>query len=193
MYFEYAYGATPIDSEEALDLIPSHINTQKELNEWEQRNILEAQKWAFSRKISNMMSIKFCCDLHKRMFNHTWKWAGKFRHTNKNIGVFWEQVPMQLKSLLDDVSYQIDHKIFDIDEIATRFHHRLVSIHPFPNGNGRHARLYTDLILSANNRKRFSWGSHSLDNNTECRKNYIDALRAADQGYYELLLHFTRS
>lgn len=95
--------------------------------------------------------------------------------------------------MLDDVSYQIDYKVFGIDEIAMRFHHRLVSIHPFPNGNGRHARFYTDLILFANNAEQFTWGRQSLENSEDCRKNYIDALRAADRGRYELLLDFTRS
>lgn len=171
----------------------SYVNTQKALNKWEQSNILDAQKWAFSRKNSHYLTIQYCCELHERMFDKTWRWAGIFRRTNKNIGVFWEQIPMQLKLLFDDLQYQLDHGIYSIDELSSRFHHRLVSIHPFPNGNGRHARLYTDVILMHQDADRFTWGGQSFDNNTKLRAAYIAALRAADRGDYGLLFEFVRS
>lgn len=193
MNFEYSYGATPISHDELMDLIPGHLQTQDELNEWEQRNIIEAQKWAFFKKHKNITTIKFCCELHQRMFNHTWKWAGKFRHSNKNIGVAWEQVSTQLKLVLDDVQYQLANDTYQLDEIAMRLHHRLVSVHPFPNGNGRHARLYTDVFLANQKAKKFTWGMYAPEDSTVIRKMYINALREADKGNYKLLSDFVRS
>lgn len=127
------------------------------------------------------------------MFGTTWKWAGKFRHTNKNIGIFWEQIPVQLKLLLDDVIYQVAHDTYSLYEIAIRLHHRLVSIHLFPNGNGRHARLYTDAFLVFNGDSRCTWGSLSVERSAQIRDHYIASLRAVDKGAYNELLTFARS
>ena len=193
MNFDYPYGATPIDLDEAVALIPGHLQTQAELNVWEQKNIIDAQHWAFSRNKSNLLTVTVCRELHKHMFNKTWKWAGKFRHTNKNIGVFWEQISMQLKVLLDDVDFQLKNKSYRLEEIATRLHHRLVAIHAFPNGNGRHGRLYTDMLLVSHGAKKFSWGSALLNENEHARKGYIAALREADKGLFEPLLKFVKS
>jgi Fic-DOC domain mobile mystery protein B len=190
--FKYSKGATPLDPDEAIGLLPKHIATQGQLNEWEQANILDAENLVFARKQSNILTLSFCQKLHKKMFDKTWQWAGQYRHSNKNIGVMWEQVPTQLRLLLDDINFQLEHNTYSLDEIAARFHHRLVFIHPFPNGNGRHARLMTDILLFNGKAKKFTWGQQSLLTNNQTRNDYIDALRAADKGNYDLLLAFVR-
>ncbi len=192
MKFDYPVGATPLDPNELNGLIPRHIVLQSELNAWEEKNILEAQPWAFRQK--EILSIAFMQKLHKHMFNKTWKWAGKFRTSEKNIGVHWPQIPTKLHDLLEDIVYQCTHTTFSDDEIAVRFHHRLVSIHPFSNGNGRHARLMADLLVTHRGGGRFSWGMHQdPDQATGVRLQYIEALQRADRGNYSTLLIFARS
>ena len=193
--FEYPPGATPLDQDEINQLIPQHISTQQQLNEWEEQNILEITSWTSRQQfnLSQIITTSFIRNLHLKMFNKTWQWAGKFRHSNKNIGVDWHKIPIALKILLDDVNYQINNQSFPIDELATRFHHRLVAIHPFPNGNGRHSRLMTDIILLSQNQPRFSWGNINLTSPSDTRKSYIKALQTADKKNLELLLKFVRS
>ena len=127
------------------------------------------------------------------MFGETWSWAGTFRKTDKNIGVDWHHIGVRLRDLLNDVRYQTERAIYPPDEIATRFHHRLVDIHPFPNGNGRHARMMADLLVQKMGQPCFTWGSKSLTETTETRDRYITVLRAADHGEYQPLLAFVRS
>lgn len=184
--------ATALDDEEREGLIPSYITLRSELNEAEQANLLEAEGWAFSRR-RDVRNERFLDALHKRMFGHVWRWAGTHRRSNKNIGVDAYRIPQELRQLMDDTRYWIDNGTYWPDEIAARYHHRLVWIHPYPNGNGRHARLATDLLLGTLGQKRFSWGSKSLVNPGETRAQYIEALRAADQHDIELLLAFVRS
>lgn len=191
--FEYAPGATPLDPDEAEGLIPGHITTQGELNEWEQHNITTGMTWAYGRRHPDLVSEKFLLDLHKRMFNQTWRWAGTFRRSDKNIGPSWHTVPVHLKQLLDDTRYQIDHQSFPPDELVARFHHRLVLIHPFPNGNGRHARLIADLLIEKLGGQPFTWGGGSLEKAGNIRAQYIAALRAADQGNIGPLMAFIRN
>lgn len=193
MKFYYPDGATPLDPDEALGIIPTHITTQLELNEWEQANILDAEAWAFSTKHSSLLTMAFLQRLHKKMFSKTWRWSGKFRQTNKNIGVEYSYISVQLKNLLDDTQYQIANDSYPFDEIATRFHHRLVLIHPFVNGNGRHSRLMTDLLLVQNKQSRFTWGKENLNSQNDIRKQYIQALRNADKHDYKLLIDFVSS
>jgi len=192
--WDYAPGATPIDADEAAGLIPKHITTQEQLNEWEQNNILQAEQWLCKQnfKIVDISTAHFLQQLHGRMFNKTWRWAGQYRKTNKNIGVDWLCISVDLKILLDDLQYQVNNKVFTPDELAARFHHRLVAIHPFPNGNGRHARMMADIVLLAIGAKRFSWGGRSLTGKSSTRKRYIDALREADKLNYKDLIKFVR-
>lgn len=147
MNFVYPPGATPLDPDEAEGLLAGHITTQGDLNTWEQTNILQGELWAARQSKRDLLEERFVRELHQRMFDQTWKWAGAFRSTNKNIGVDWMQVGMQVRNLLDNTHYQMEHQIFSADELAVRFHHQLVMIHPFPNGNGRHARLIADLLI----------------------------------------------
>jgi Fic-DOC domain mobile mystery protein B len=185
-------AATPLSPEEREGLIPAYITLRGELNEAEQANILEAEEWAFART-RDVLSEKFLNDLHKRMFGRVWRWAGSYRHSNKNIGVDAYRIPTELRQLINDSRYWIDHETYPPDEIAARFHHKLVWIHPYPNGNGRHARLATDLLLVSMNRPRFSWGSASLIDPGETRQRYVKALRAADNHDIGPLLEFVRS
>lgn len=188
----HAPGATPLDPDEAGGLIPSHISTQAQLNEWEEANILEARRWVFERRRRDVLTEELARELHRRMFDKTWKWAGDFRRSGKNIGVDSRQISTRLRDLLDDASYWIEHRTYPIDEIAARFHHRLVSIHPFANGNGRHARLMADVLLVQADARPFTWGSKTLVTGAE-RETYIAALRAADAGDIKPLLQFARS
>lgn len=187
-------GQTPLDAEEREGLIPSYITLRGELNEAEQANILDAEAWAFERR-RDVLGARFLNDLHKRMFGNVWKWAGRFRQTNKNIGVDAYRIPAELQSLIDDCRFWTEHRTFEPDEIATRFHHRLVYIHCFPNGNGngRHGRLAADVLVTTLGRPRFSWGSESLVDAGRTRTQYIAALRAADRHDYEPLLGFVRA
>jgi Fic-DOC domain mobile mystery protein B len=197
MHFQYPFGATPLDPSESEGLLPKHIVTLAELNEWEQANILAAELWLgkHSPDFVEISTFDFVQKLHRQMFGQTWKWAGQFRRTNKNIGIDWPAITESLKRLLDDVKYQVEQHVYPVDEMAARFHHRLVAIHLFPNGNGRHARLITDIFLLSLKQTRFSWGQKSIRDlyePTVVRKKYIDALKAADQNDYQLLFKFVR-
>ena len=195
MEFKYPPGATPLDPDEAAGLVPTHITTQSDLNAWEQTNILQGDRWASRQKSRELLDEGFVRELHKRMFDQTWQWAGTFRKSNKNIGVDWPQVSLKLRDLLDNTRYQLEHRVFMDDEIVVRFHHQLVWIHAFPNGNGRHARLMADLLAMRLGTARMSWGGGSLDiaSVSTVRERYLAALRAADQGRFELLIQFARS
>lgn len=186
-------SATLVDLDEMAGLIPQHVTTQAELNEWEQANIIQAKLW-FSHKSlkpEQILDQGFLKKIHQKMFGKTWKWAGKFRKTDKNIGCDWREIPVRLKQLFDDINFQLIHNTYSIDEIAARFHHRLVFIHPFANGNGRLSRFITDLLLLACRRTTFSWGS--INNAADIREQYIKALRAADRYDYAPLIQFVRS
>lgn len=192
--FKYPAGATPLDPDEAAGLIPDHITTQEQLNRWELRNVTAGQSWAFATKRKDILSFDFMKILHKNMLGDTWRWAGERRKTEKNIGIAPENIEVEIKKLCDDVEAQLNYKSLPMDEIAARFHHRLVYIHPFPNGNGRFARLLTDLLLVQNGAERFSWGNTAdLDEDGIVRGQYIAALQAADAKDHSKLFEFVRS
>jgi Fic-DOC domain mobile mystery protein B len=185
-------ASTPLGHEEREDLIPSYITLQRELNEAEQTNILEAEEWAFTRK-RDVLDEGFLKILHKRMFGRVWRLAGQLRQTERNIGVKAYRIQTDLGQLLDDCRYWIEHYTYPQDETAARFHHRLVLVHPFPNGNGRHARLTTDLLLTRLGHRHFSWGQDNLASPGETRQRYVAALHAADNHDIQPLLRFVRS
>lgn len=187
-------GATPLDPDEAVGLIPEHLSTRGELNAWEQVNIAKADDWLrMQQNGGSVLNMDFLRELHRQMFSNTWKWAGKFRWTLKNIGGPPEAIPEQTNNLLADTRYWIEHHTYSVDEIAVRFHHRLVAVHPFPNGNGRHGRLMTDALLRELDAPPFTWGSGSIDDLGAVRDRYLHALRSADSGDYAPLLAFARS
>ena len=193
IHFKYPPGATPIDLDEAIGLIPKHISTQANLNAWEEINIVEGADWLARQNILYRLDEGLVRELHLRMFNNTWIWAGTFRKSAKSIGIDWTQIAVTLKNLLDNTAYQIKNKVMPIDELVVRFHHKLVLIHVFPNGNGRHARLIADALIVKLGGKRFSWGgNNSIATLGITRQNYLSALRAADNGDIAPLMHFAR-
>ncbi len=192
LLFEPNDAATPLTPEEQDGLIPAYITLRRELNEAEQANILEAEEWAFARE-RDVLKERFLKGLHERMFGRVWRWAGEFRQTERNVGVPPDRIAIDLRNLLEDCRYWIEHGTYSPDEIAARFHHRLVQTHPFPNGNGRHARMATDLLLATLGQPRFSWGRNNLVDASETRRAYIAALHATDGHDIRPLLEFVRS
>lgn len=194
MLDELPAGASPLDPDEADDLIPQHISTRGELNAWEQVNIAKGRAWLRRRRANaSVLTMHVVHELHRQMFSDTWRWAGRFRQTVKNIGVLPESIAEHMHNLIADTRFWIQNHSYAPDEIACRFHHRLVAVHPFPNGNGRHARLLTDALLEEMQVAPFTWGSGSLDDQGYVRDRYIRALHAADMGDYAPLLAFVRS
>jgi Fic-DOC domain mobile mystery protein B len=193
MLFKYSKGATPLSPDEISNLIPSHITTQKQLDEWEQYNIVQGTNWALNTKRKELLSINFAKALHKQMFNKTWVWAGTFRKRQTNIGIASIYIPQELKLLFDDTRFQIEHNSFSLREIGVRLHHRLVFIHPFPNGNGRFSRLMAELLMRHNGQASFTWGRCNLTNDSKIRKKYLSALREADNGDYTNLIKFANN
>ena len=185
-------AGTELTEEEREGLIPSYVTLRGELNEAEQANILRAEEWVFGRK-RDVLAEQFLNNLHRRMYGNVWRWAGQYRTSGKNIGVDAYRIPTDLRQLLDDCRYWIENNTYEPDEIAARFHHRLVAIHPYPNGNGRHARLAADLLLKSMGRERFSWGSTNLVDAGKMRERYIATLQAADKHDIGPLLEFVRS
>jgi Fic-DOC domain mobile mystery protein B len=153
--FEDPEDATPLTPEESRELIPAHIAYRSELNDAEQENIGRAQDWALGRR-RDLLTEKFIKDLHCHMLGDVWRWAGKFRTSERNLGIPSYEIPVPVRQLLDDTRVWIEQKAYRPDEIAVRFHHRLVQIHAFPNGNGRHARLMADLLVMRLGGERFS-------------------------------------
>jgi Fic-DOC domain mobile mystery protein B len=183
---------TPLSPDELADLIPS-LATKEELNEFERENILSARTWALSRTRSDLLTQDYAKELHRRMFDQTWKWAGTFRRVEKNIGVPFYEIPERLENLLRDARYWVEHQTYPPDEIAVRLHHSLTFIHPFPNGNGRHARLMADVVAVKLGKPVFTWGRAELVAVGETREAYSKALRAADDGDVGPLWRFSRS
>ena len=188
----YPEGATPIDPDEMAGLKFSHVTTRGELDHLEQANIQEGLLWLRKYKGKDILNDAFARQLHTRMFGDVWEWAGQYRLTEKNIGIDPFQISVNLRNCLDDVACWVEFDTYSPLEAAARFHHRLVYIHPFPNGNGRHARFYADALLS----KVFEvdaidWsGGYDLQQMNDRRSEYIEALRAADTGAFDPLLDF---
>ncbi len=193
MNFEYPSGATPLDPDEAQGLIPRHITLQAQLNEWEAANILEAEQWAFGRLRRQAPDVDFLRRLHQRMLDCTWRWAGSFRTSGKNLGVAAWDIQPALRNLRADVAMQLAQPAMPLDAIAARYAHRLVSIHPFPNGHGRWSRLAADVLLAGQGAARFTWGLATSETITTARDRYLAALRYADQHDMQALIAFARS
>lgn len=194
--FVYKDGQTPLEEEEKDGLKIKSITTQAELDEFEQLNIEKAVEWTIhtNLKPKNILTEKFVKDLHKKMYGDVWKWAGEFRRTEKNMGIPWTKIGLELKNLLDDTKYWIENETFSPEEIAIRFKHRIVSIHCFPNGNGRHSRMMADIIMeSIFGKEIFSWHQSNMVKANETRKEYIDALKEADNGNVKPLIEFAKN
>lgn len=187
MKIEYPEGATPLDPDDAEGLIPSHITTLGQLNEWEFANVVKGEEWAFGIRHRDILTMRFVETLHERLFGDTWRWAGEIRKKETApVGVAPENIRPELQKLLADVRAQAEYQSWSIQEIAARFHHRMVFIHPFPNGNGRFARTITDVLLWQHGADRFNWGA-DLVHEGDARRAYLAALRAADRKDYRPL------
>src|SRR3984893_13714039 len=188
-------GNTPLSPDEQADLIPD-LTTKEELNEWERQNILEAAAWAFDPRNLNRQdpfSETYVRELHLRMFDQTWKWAGVYRTTEKNIGILHYEIREGIGTLMGDARYWLEHGTYPPDELAVRVHHRLVLTHPFANGTGRHALLIAEVLAHRQERPVFSWGGENLARASDFRRRYIAALQAADAHDIAPLLAFARS
>ncbi len=195
LVLEYTAHQTALDEDEKEGLLIKSITTRQELDEFEQQNIERAIDWTLRKRfrVSKILSEKFICKLHKKMFDQTWKWAGEFRRTNKNIGVDKYRIGTELGILLSDCKYWIENKVFPQDEIAIRLKHRIVKIHPFTNGNGRHSRLLADIIVQhVFDRPVFTWGSQKIDTTDRLRSTYLQALFQADDEDFKPLIEFAR-
>lgn len=186
--YHYKDGQTPIDADEKADLIP-YLTTLDELNLFEQENIIEAQKWLLTTSLKNIdiFDANFLKKLHQKMFDRVWKWAGTFRKSNKNIGCEFYQIPTEIKNLQDDALFWLENKTYKMQELALVYHHRLVKIHLFANGNGRHARIMADVIIKKFQGKALNWQNISFKSFEDFRKEYISCLRKADKGDYQNL------
>lgn len=194
--FQEAHDATPLTPAERDGLKQSWITTRADLNEAEQANIVKGVAWAHrlrGRDAASLLADRFALDLHKRMFGDVWKWAGTYRTSERNLGIERYRIPAEVRTLFEDVRYQIEHKSYSPDEIAVRLHHRMVAIHPFANGNGRHTRLMADLLIQKLGGKPFSWGGGPLADESKLRGRYIAALKDADNHDIGALLAFARS
>lgn len=194
--FQYIEGQTPLDEDEKDGLLIPTIATRGELDEFEQQNIEKAVLWSLKRnfKAEIIFTENFIERVHREMYGDVWKWAGEFRKTNKNIGVDKWQISVELRSLLDDAKYWLINKVYSPDELAIRFKHRLVAIHCFPNGNGRHSRLMADIIINKIFKQPvFTWGAGDLVKQGESRTLYLFAIKEADNGNIVPLIEFART
>ena len=193
---DYSNNQTPLEEDEKEGLLIKSITNRSELDEFEQQNIEKAMLWLRSKKITaeRILSEKFVQDLHRHMYAGVWKWAGEFRKTDKNIGIDKHHIAVTLKQLLDDCLYWISHHSYSGEEIAVRLKHRMVQIHCFANGNGRHSRLIADVMMEkVFHLPLFSWGAANLVKHGDLRTAYIQALKKADAGDYKELIAFARS
>ena len=192
-FFDEPADATPLEPEEREGLLQTWITYRRDLNEAEQTNIAAGTAWAWRVRRRDLLLEEFLRELHKRLFGDVWAWAGEFRRTGRNIGLEPVQIPVELKTAFDDARYWIEHETLPPDEIAVRLHHRLVAIHPFPNGNGRTTRLMGDLVAARLGQEPFTWGRQNLTDVSEARARYVTALRAADNHDIGPLLEFART
>jgi len=187
-------GTTPLSAEELEGLLHKHVTTHGELNELEQANIDQGLQWLKKQNNPPVLTELFLKNLHKQLFGAVWRWAGDFRLTEKSIGIDPYQIPVELRLLLDNTDYQMKHDTYPPLEVAVRFHHRLLQIHPFPNGNGRHSRIVTNALLDTIDEPHIDWaGGKSIDQMPAHRLQYIKALRLADRNDFQALLAFVQA
>lgn len=191
--FQEPDDATPLEPEEREGLRQSWITTRADLNAAEQDNIDKGAAWAFRQTRADILTVDFALTLHKRMFGDVWSWAGAYRHTERNIGVAPHRIGAETAALLNDARYWVDNAIYEPTETAVRLHHRLVYIHPFPNGNGQHARIMADLLLRRLGEPPLTWGGGALADIGALLAKYVVALRAADAHDYAPLIAFSRT
>lgn len=185
-------GATPLDHNQIKGIRFSHLTTMGELDEIEDENIQKGLEWLNRQTTENYLSSQFLCKLHEKLFG-VWKWAGKFRTIEVNISSYRSfDVAPPLLNFFEDIKLWITSGKMSADEISAEMHHRLVSIHPFPNGNGRTTRIFTEYVQRRNDWPITSWKSSLNDEPIKRRSSYISALKAADKGDFTLLIEFMK-
>lgn len=191
--WEFTGGSTPLDDDERLGLLATWVADRAQLDEVEQHNIELGAQWSLGRrrKPMDVLTEEFVKRLHEKMYGEVWKWAGVFRRTEKNLGVDPVRIATDLRQLLDDARYWLKHATYTPDEIAIRMQHRIVLIHCFANGNGRHSRMMADVLARSLGRPLFTWGIHT--DLATARTRYFQALHAADRGDIRPLIAFARS
>jgi Fic-DOC domain mobile mystery protein B len=189
-------GATLLTPEEQSELIPS-LATRAQLNEVERLGINTARVRAMRPRAlarTDLLSDAFGRELHRRMFRGVWRWAGRYRTTEKNLGWAVPRITEGVRNAFDDARTQLQYASYPLHEVAVRLHHQLVVIHPWPNGNGRHARLVADIVVAAGRGVPLTWGAGvNLVAAGEIRARYLAAVRAADGQDFGPLLEFARS
>lgn len=186
-------GHTALDDDNRRGLLPSYISTRGELNRAEQQNIAAALLSRRGPKTASLLDDGYLRGLHKAMFGEVWKWAGAYRKRETNIGFDPKDIAPAVRQLVDDAKAWVEFASYERDELAIRFHHRLVAIHPFPNGNGRFGRVAADYLVQSLGGSAFTWGSNRTVSTEELREAYLGTLRAADAGDVGPLLAFARS
>ena len=193
----HAPGATPLTPDDIAGLKIRSITTHAELNEAEASNIIRGQQWGLRSRLARlpqMLSDRFMQRLHREMFGDVWAWAGGYRERDTNIGVEHHLIRQELRRSYDDAREWLDQDTYPPDEFAVRPHYRVVAVHPFRNGNGRHARMLAALALARHfNANPLPWGGGALRSTDATRRAYIDALEAADHHDFAPLLRFARS
>ncbi len=191
--WEFTGGSTELDEDEKLGLRAGWITRRAQLDELEHHNIELGKQWAFARTRTSgaLLTEAFVKRLHKAMYDEVWNWAGEFRRTEKNIGVDPVRIATDLRQLLDDARFWVEHATYLPDEITIRVKHRLVCVHCFSNGNGRHSRLFADLLVKSMGQPLFTWGART--DPPDVRDRYFKALRQADRGEIQPLIDFARS
>jgi Fic-DOC domain mobile mystery protein B len=186
-------GSTPLDHDQIKGIRFAHLTTMGELDELEDENIQRGLEWLNHQKTKDYLSIEFLCKLHEKLFGEVWKWAGKFRTVEVNISKYrHHDVRPQLHNFFEDIKLWISGGKMSWDEISAEMHHRLVTIHPFPNGNGRTTRIFTEYVQKRNQQQVTSWGSTRKIDQKKRRDDYIKALRLADIGDFRALIDFMK-
>ena len=184
-------GDTLLSPEELDMLIPKHVTIRAQLDEVEQANIEEGLVWLLSQRnitAEKLFSKEFQDKLHIKMLGQVWEWAGKTRTRETNIGVMPHQIEIERKKLNDDAVFWCEATVMTPKELAITFHHKLIQIHCYPNGNGRHGRIMADLIVEKlYEMKRLDWITEDMLHEGEARDIYIDAMKSADDNSYKLL------
>jgi Fic-DOC domain mobile mystery protein B len=186
-------GSTPLDPDQITGIKFSHLVNMGELDEVEDLNIQKGLEWLNRQKGDDYISMEFFCKLHEKLFSDVWKWAGKFRKVEVNLSQIRSyDVGPQLKMFFEDVKIWIESGKMSWDEIAAEMHHRLIAIHPFPNGNGRTTRIYTEYVQKRNKQAVTSWKASLVHDPKERRRSYIKALQQADKGNFQPLIEFMK-
>jgi len=164
-----------------------------ELDELEDLNIQKGLEWLNRQKDPNYLSTEFICKLHEKLFGDVWKWAGKYRTAEVNISKYrYYDVAPQLKNLFEDAKLWIQHGKMSWEEISEEMHKRLVTIHPFTNGNGQTTRIYVEYVQKRNNQGIPRWMASMSHSPAKRRDKYIQALRSADKGDFGPLIEFMK-